>query len=34
MHQRVDLTDLKEVVKTTKKEESDAFLSKIIHGQI
>ena len=31
----VDLTDLKEVaVKMTKKEEIDAFSSKIIHGQM
>ena len=32
MHQTVDLTDLKEAVKMTKKEEIDAFLFKIIHG--
>ena len=34
MHQTVDLTDLKEVVKMIKKEEIDAFPSKIIHNQI
>ena len=34
MHQTVDLTDLKEVVKTTKKEEIDVFSSKIIHDQM
>ena len=33
MHQIVNLTDLNEVVKMTKKEEVDVFLSKIIHGQ-
>ena len=32
MHQTVDLTNLKEAVKTTKKEKVDAFSSKIIHG--
>ena len=31
-NQTVDPTDLNEAVKTTKKEEVDAFLSKIIHG--
>ena len=31
-NQAVDPTDLNEVVKTTKKEEVDAFSSKIIHG--
>ena len=34
MHQTVDLIDLKEAVKMTKKEEIDAFSLKIIHGQI
>ena len=34
MHQTVDSTDLKEAVKTTKKKERDAFLSKIIYGQM
>ena len=34
MHQTVDATNLKETVKMTKKEEIDAFLSKIIHGQM
>ena len=33
-NQAVDLTDLKEAVKMTKKEEIDAFSSKIIHGQM
>ena len=33
-NQAVDPTDLNEVVKTTKKEEVDAFSSKIIHGQM
>ena len=33
-NQTVDLTYLKEVVKTTKKEEVDAFSSKRIHGQM
>ena len=32
-NQAVDPTDLNGVVKTTKKEEVDAFSSKIIHGQ-
>ena len=32
-NQTVDLTDLNKVVKTTKKEEVDTFLSKIIQGQ-
>ena len=32
-NQTVDLTDLNEAVKMTKKEEIDAFLSKIILGQ-
>ena len=31
-NQTVDLANLKEAVKMTKKEEIDAFLSKIIHG--
>ena len=30
----MDPTDLKEAVKTTKKEEIDAFSSKIIHGKM
>ena len=30
----MDLTDLNEAVKTTKREEVDAFSSKIIHGQM
>ena len=30
----MDPTDLKDAVKTTKKEEIDAFSSKIIHGQM
>ena len=34
IHQTVDLTNLKGVVKKTKKEEVDIFLSKIIHGQM
>ena len=34
MHQTVDQTDLKEVVKTIKREEVDAFSSKIIHCQM
>ena len=34
MNQTVYLTDLKEVVKITKKEEIDTFSSKIIHGQM
>ena len=34
MHKTVDLTDLKEAVKTTKKEEIDTFSSKIIHSQM
>ena len=34
LHQTVDQTNLKEVVKTTKKEEIDAFSSKIVHGQM
>ena len=34
MHQTVDPIDLKEAAKMTKKEEIDAFLSKIIHNQI
>ena len=34
MHQTVDLADLKDVVKMTKKEEVDAFSSKIIYGQM
>ena len=33
-NQTVDLTDLNKVVKMTKKEEVDAFSSKIIHGQM
>ena len=33
-HQTVDLGDLKEAVKTTKKEEIDPFSSKIIHSQM
>ena len=33
-NQTVDLTNLKEVVKMTKKEEIDAFSSKIIHDQM
>ena len=33
-NQTVDPTDLNEVVKTTKKEEVDAFSSKIINGQM
>ena len=33
-NQTVDLTNLNEAVKTTKREEIDAFSSKIIHGQI
>ena len=33
-HQTVDHTDLKEVVKMTKREEVDAFSSKIIHDQM
>ena len=33
-YQTVDPTDLKEEVKTTKKEEVDAFSSKIIHSQM
>ena len=32
MNQTVDPTELNEVVKTTKKEELDTFLSKVIHG--
>ena len=32
--QTVDPTNLKEAVKTTKREEIDSFSSKIIHGQI
>ena len=32
-NQTVDPADLNEIDKTTKKEEVDAFLSKIIHGQ-
>ena len=32
MHQAVDLTDLKEAVNMTKREEVDAFSSKIIHS--
>ena len=32
MHQTVDLTELKEAVKMTKKEEIVTFSSKIIHG--
>ena len=31
-NQTVDQTDLNEAVKMTKKEEVDAFLSRIIHG--
>ena len=31
-NQTVDLTDLNEAVNTTKKEEIDAFSSKIVHG--
>ena len=34
MHQTVDLTNLKEAVKTTKKQEINAFSSKIIHSQM
>ena len=34
MHETVDLTDLKEVVNVTKKEEIDAFSSKFTHSQI
>ena len=34
MHQTVDQTDLKEAVKTIKKEEVDAFSSKEIHGHM
>ena len=34
MHQTMDPKDLKEVVKTTKKEKIDSFLSKVIHGQM
>ena len=34
MHKTVDQTDLKEVVKRTKREEVDAFSSKVIHSQI
>ena len=34
MHLTVDLTGLKEAVKTTKKEEIDTFSSKVIHGQM
>ena len=30
----MDLTDLKEAVKTTQKEDKDAFSFKIIHGQM
>ena len=33
-NQAVDPTNLIKAVKTTKKEEVDAFLSKIIHGQM
>ena len=33
-NQRVDLTDLNEALKMTKKEEVDTFLSKILHGQM
>ena len=33
-NQTMDLTDLNEAVKMTKREEVDAFSSKIIHGQI
>ena len=33
-HQTLDLTDLSEAVKMIKREEIDAFSSKIIHGQI
>ena len=33
-NQAVDPTNLDEVVKTTKKEEVDTFLSKIIHSQM
>ena len=33
-NQTVDLTDLEEAVKMTKKEQIDAFLSKIIHGKM
>ena len=29
-----DLINLKEVIQTTKREEIDAFLSMIIHGQV
>ena len=34
MHQTVNQTDLKEAVKTTNREEVDAFLSKVIYGQM
>ena len=34
MHKLLDQTNLKEVVKTIKKEEVDAFSSKVLHGQI
>ena len=34
LHQTVDQTDLKEAVKTTKREKVDTFSSKIIHGQM
>ena len=34
MHQTMDLINLEEAVKMTKKEEIDAFSSKSIHGQI
>ena len=34
IHQTVDLTNLKEAVKMTKKEEIDTLLSKIIHGRM
>ena len=33
-NQAVDPADLNEVVKTTKKEEVDTFLSKVMHGQM
>ena len=33
-NQTVNLTDLNEADKTTKRKEIDAFLSTIIHGQI
>ena len=33
-NQKLDLTDLKEVVKMTKKEEVDTFSFKIIHDQM